>query len=69
MQTQLTAMEDEKTTLEAKVLREHEQFEAATTQNTKLLEQIQAVTKSMEEKCQVAVSQAEHQMSQLQVQD
>ena len=67
MQSQVLALEDVQKTLEAKVLQEHQELEAATAQNKELSDQIQAVTKALEEKCKVAVTEADHKMSLLQV--
>ena len=67
MQSQVLALEDGKKGLEAKVLKEHQELEAAIAKNTELSDQIQAVTKAMEEKCRVAVSETEQKMTLLQV--
>ena len=67
MQSQVLALEDGKKGVEAKMLQEHQELEAAVAKNHKLSDQIQAVTKSLEEKCRVAVSQADQKMTLLQV--
>lgn len=67
MQSQVLALEDGKMELEAKVLKEHQELEAAVAKNTELSNQIQAVTKALEEKCKVAVNEAEQKMTLLQV--
>lgn len=66
-QAQLVILEEEKEAVEAKVQQEHQELEAANAQNRSLSDQIEAVTKCLEEKCRVAVSQADQKMSQLQV--
>lgn len=67
MQSQVLALEDGKKDLEAKMLQEHQELEAAVAKNDELSDQIQAVTKSLEEKCRVAVSEADQKMTLLQV--
>lgn len=67
MQSQVLALEDGKRDLEAKVLQEHQELEAAVTKNKELSDQIQAITKSLEEKCRVAVSEADQNMTLVQV--
>lgn len=67
MQSQALALEDGKKQLEAKVLKEQQELEAAVAKNTELSDQIQAVTKALEEKCKFAVSEAEQKMTLLQV--
>lgn len=65
--SQVLALEDGKKELEAKMLQEHQELEAAAAKNNELSDQIQAVTKSLEEKCRVAVSEADQKMTLLQV--
>lgn len=67
MQSQVLALEDGKRELEAKMLQEHQQRVAAVAKNNELYDQIQAVTKSLEEKCRVAVCEADQKMTLLQV--
>ena len=66
-QSQVLDLEDDKKELEAKMLQEQQEHEAAVAKNNELCNQIQAVTKSLEEKCRIAVSEAEQKMTILQV--
>ena len=67
MQSQVLALEDGKRDLEAKVLQEHQELETALAKNKELSDQVQAIAKSLEEKCRVAVSEADQKMTLLQV--
>lgn len=67
MQSQVHALEDLKRDLEAKAHRQQQKVEAAAAQNKELSDQMQAVTKSLEEKYRKAVSEADQKLSQLQV--
>ena len=67
MQSQVHALEEVKKELEAKAHQEQQKLEAAAAQNKELCDQIQAVTRSLEEKCRMAVSEADQKMSVLQV--
>ena len=50
--------------MEAKLSEKTQQLDAATAQNVELAEQVQVVTKSVKDKCALAVREAERKMLQ-----
>ena len=67
MQAQLACLEVEKKSLDIAAVQKQQELEAATAETRKLSDQIEAVTKALEEKCRLAISQADQKTSQLQV--
>jgi hypothetical protein len=67
MQSQVLVLEEEKKALDARVVQEHEQLEAATALHKVLSDKIQQVTTSLEQKCKDEVTKAEQKIAELQV--
>lgn len=64
---QILALEATNKDLEAKLVHEHQQHEAAAARNQELSAQIQAVTEECDNKCRCAINEADQKISVLQV--
>ena len=67
VQSQVLALEQKYQILEAKLFEKTQQDDAATAQNAELAEQVQVVTKSVKDKCALAVREAERKIQWLEV--